>query len=184
MDEIFEVVIRPAKKEDAELLAKVVTLAIGTEQAEELYPIFLELARCEVSQYSYKNALVAEVEETVVGGVIGYDGADLSVLKEPLYPLIEKYLGRSLVIEEETSSGEFYIDSLAVLPLYKGRGIGKKLLCSIVNRAFEQGHQRVGLLVDFSNPKAEALYNSIGFKRVEQTTFLGHNMWHLQKERD
>jgi hypothetical protein len=30
------------------------------------------------------------------------------------------------------------------------------------------------------NPRAEALYQSIGFKRINPTTFLGHKMWHLQ----
>jgi ribosomal protein S18 acetylase RimI-like enzyme len=38
----------------------------------------------------------------------------------------------------------------------------------------------VGLIVDFNNPRAEALYTSLGFERVGRKNFLGHPMWHLQ----
>ena len=44
----------------------------------------------------------------------------------------------------------------------------------------EAGHEHVGLIVDFDNPRAEKLYASLGFVRMEATKFLGHDMWHMQ----
>ena len=54
------------------------------------------------------------------------------------------------------------------------------LLSAAAEKAFVAGYERVGLIVDFDNPRAEALYSSLGFERVNATTFLGHKMWHMQ----
>ena len=83
-------------------------------------------------------------------------------------------------IEDETEGGEFYLDSVAVLPNYQELGIGAKLLSTMRDKAFDEGFERVGLLVDWDNPRAEKLYNSLGFERVNETLFLGLKMWHMQ----
>ena len=164
----------------SELIAKVVTSAINSEEGYSLYPIFLELAKMEKSQYSYRNTLVAETEGKAIGAIVGYDGAKLHELRKPIFELIQQQMGKTLEIEDETSAGEFYLDSLSVLPEFRGLGIGTKLLSAMIDLAHSLGHDYVGLLVDFENPKAEKLYHKMGFQRVNPTTFLGHKMWHLQ----
>ena len=175
-----DIKIREAVAADAPLVGRVVLMALHYDDTHPLASIFAELAVREVSQYSYRNALVAEVEGTVVGAIIGYDGARLEELRKPLYELMVEKFGSVRPVEDETSAGEFYLDSLAVLPQWRGRGVGGALLSAARDRAFAAGHERVGLIVDFENPRAEALYNSLGFERVNATTFLGHDMWHLQ----
>lgn len=176
----MKITIRPAQKEDAELIAIVVTSAINTEEGNSLFPIFLELAQMEHSQYSYNNTLVAEVDGKAASAIVGYDGAKLHELRTPLLELIRQQRGESFEIEEETSAGEFYLDSIAVLPPYRGLGVGEKLLTSMIQKASKSGHTCIGLLVDEENPRAEKLYQKIGFQRKNPTTFLGHKMWHLQ----
>ena len=85
-----DLIIRPARKEDAELIAKVITMAINTDEGNQLFPVFCELASREFSQYSYHNCLVAEVDALPVGAIVGYDGARLSELREPIFELIDK----------------------------------------------------------------------------------------------
>lgn len=177
---IENIKIREAVAADAPLVGKVVLMALHYDDTHPFAPIFAELAAREVSQYSYRNALVAEVNGTVAGAIVGYDGERLKELREPLLSLVMEREGRVLEIEDETSAGEFYIDSLAVLPQFRGCGVGRALLSTARDRAFAAGFERVGLLVDFENPRAEALYRSLGFGRVNATTFLGHDMWHLQ----
>ena len=172
--------IREAVAADATLVGKVVLMALHYDETHPLAPIFAER---EVSQYSYRNALVAEVDSKVIGAIIGYDGARLDELRKPLYELMLEKFGNARQVEDETSAGEFYVDSLAVLPQWRGRGVGGALLAAARDRAFSLGHERVGLIVDFANPRAEALYNSLGFERVNATKFLGHDMWHLQAYR-
>lgn len=178
-----EIIIREATLQDAPLVAKVVLMGLHYDETHPLYDIFKELATRTDAQYSYCNALVAEVDGKPAGAIVGYDGARLYELREPLLAILRERQGREIEIEDETSAGEFYLDSLAVLPLYRGCGVGSLLLTSAAERAFAAGFERVGLIVDFDNPRAEALYSSLGFERVNPTTFLGHNMWHMQKKR-
>jgi ribosomal protein S18 acetylase RimI-like enzyme len=175
-----EITIRTAQIGDAELIATAVCMAVGYDREHPIYPVFRELAEREMTQYSYRNALVAEVDGVAAGALVGYDGARLKELREPIFPLLEKYLGEALQIEDECEAGEFYLDSLGVLPEFRGLGVGSQLLTAMRDRAFSEGHQRVGLIVDFDNPRAERLYTSLGFQRVGEKRFLGHRMWHLQ----
>lgn len=177
---IENIKIREAVAADAPLVGKVVLMALHYDDTHPFAPIFAELAARRDTQYSYCNALVAEVDGKIAGAIIGYDGARLEELRKPLFELMREKLGNVPTVEDETSAGEFYLDSLAVLPQFRGCGVGRALLSTARDRAFAAGFERVGLLVDFENPRAEALYRSLGFERVNATTFLGHDMWHLQ----
>lgn len=174
------ITIRAAVVEDAELIATAVCMAVGYDRTHPIYPVFLKLAGREVAQYSYRNALVAEVDGTAAGALVGYDGARLVELREPIFALLAEHLDTPPKIEDETEAGEFYLDSLGVLPQFRGLGVGARLLTAMRDRAFAEGHQRVGLIVDFDNPRAEKLYASLRFRRVGEKMFLGHRMWHLQ----
>jgi ribosomal protein S18 acetylase RimI-like enzyme len=142
------------------------------------------VAAATATQYSYQNALVAETEQgELVGGVVGYDGALLNVLRTGTWNVIKQHTSNVPTMTDETESGEFYLDSLAVMPNYRGHGVGEKLILKLTEKAFVEGHKKVGLIVDKDNPRAEALYTNIGFERVGEKDFLGHQMYHLQKSR-
>ena len=174
-------IIRGAKPEDAHVIARAVSMALGGDESHPLFKVFEELAKREVAQYSYRNTFVAEQNGVVMGAVVGYDGALLQVLREPIFPLIMEYLGEEMEIEDETGAGEFYVDSIAVFPEFRGLGVGRTLLQYMVENARSLGFSWVGLLVDAENPRAESLYHSLGFERVNPAVFLGHPMWHLQR---
>ena len=181
--ENIQIEIRKAQPDEAGFIALMVAMALGSDEQHWLYGVFKELAGREQSQYSYRNTLVAMVDGKTVGAIVGYDGDRLCELREPIFGLIQEYTGSSIDIEDETAAGEFYIDSFAVLPQYRGCGVGRELLVAACNRAFAAGHKKVGLIVDFNNSRAEKLYASLGFKRIEPTTFLGCKMWHMQVEK-
>ena len=178
--------IRKATKNDKSLIASVISMAIGKEQIISYcgidYNIVLEELVClDLSQYSYNNVLIAEVDGTPAGAVIGYDGAELHNLRKTTLELIHNHTEKELSITDETDASEFYLDSIAVLPEYRGMGIASKLILTMNEIATKQYNKPLGLLVDFENPKAERLYKSLGFERVEVKDFLGHKMWHLVK---
>jgi predicted GNAT family acetyltransferase len=56
-------------------------------------------------------------------------------------------------------------------------------VAAFCERAFAEGYERVGLMVDYANPNAEQLYTSLGFERIGTKVFFGHRMWHMQKTR-
>lgn len=183
-----DIVVRKATKDDAPLIANVVAMAIGDDIAraycgDNHQLVLKELVCMELSQYSYRNAIIAEVDGMPAGAAVAYDGATLSELREATLAHIFKHTGKEMIIkEDETDASEFYLDSLGVLPEYRGCGIGAKLILALKEIARTEYHKRLGLLVDFENPKAERLYLSLGFEKNEEKSFLGHKMWHMTME--
>lgn len=180
MDE-SRIIVRRAVRGDAPLIAEVVCMAVGYELSHPIYAVALSLAQRVDTQYSYRNALVAEVGGVAAGAVVGYDGARLAELRKHLYPLLKEHLGTIPHIEDETEAGEYYLDSLAVLSDYRSRGVGEVLVNAFCDRAFNEGYGRVGLIVEQHNHRAEHLYQSLGFERVGARKFLGDDMWHMQR---
>lgn len=180
MDKV-NIIVRQARLEDAAIIAEAVCMAVGYDTTHPLYPVFLELAGREVAQYSYLNALIAEVNGEIAGAIVSYDGTRLEELRKPIFSLLKQHLGSVPNIEDETEAGEYYLDSLGVRSAFRGMGVGSALLNAACDKAFSEGYERVGLIVDYDNPDAERLYTSLGFERVGTKLFLGHNMWHLQK---
>ncbi|MCM1452647.1 MAG: GNAT family N-acetyltransferase [Clostridium sp.] len=178
--------IRKGLKGDAGLIADAVAMAIGYDGAKEyvgdkFFVGLEEAAQREDTQYSYRNALVAVVGGKPVGAIVGYDGGKLKELRDASLSVIRKYQPGLVITEDETEDGEFYLDSLCVLPEYRGNGIGRRLIEAMIDKGMQEGHRRFGLLVDFENPKAEKLYVELGFKQVGCRPFIGHQMKHMQK---
>ena len=178
--------IREATAADAAIIAQSVAMAIGEESivkycGSEYLKALEEAAAVPDTQYSYMNALIAEVDGVSAGAVVGYDGAKLAPLRERTLSIVRKYNKDLTVIDEETQAGEFYIDSLAVLPQFRGNGLGEHLLKAIVQMAFAMGHECVGLMVDNTdNPGVASFYARYGFQQVGEKRFFGHQMQHLQ----
>lgn len=177
--------IREATAGDSRIVAQSVVLAMG-EATAQLYcgsdcmEVLDEIAKREDTQYSYRHALVALADDVPAGAIVGYDGGLLLPLRDRTLSVIRKYNPRLSVVDEETEAGEFYMDSIGILPEFRGCGIGGRLLLAMRERAFTSGHERVGLLVDCENHRAERLYLSLGFEPVGTKMFFGHRMRHLQ----
>ena len=183
------IITRNATREDAEIIAQVVAMAIGDECAlrnycgEDYMCVLAEIARGDATQYSWRNAIIAEIDGNVAGAVVGYDGAHLYALREGTFAVLRQSVGRVPNIVDETEPGEYYLDSVGVLPEYRGCGVGRALVEAFCDKAFAEGRPRVGLIVDYDNPVAEKLYTLLGFKRINTKPFFTHQMWHLQRER-
>ena len=87
------------------------------------------LVEREDSQYSYKNTLVALVGDRVAGISVSYDGGMLHRLRQVFIEAAKEYIGKDHSgMDDETQAGELYLDSLAVMPEYRRRGIAKLLI--------------------------------------------------------
>ncbi len=132
------------------------------------------------SQYSYRNTLVAMDGDRVAGILVSYDGGQLHALRRQFVDYAKRFLHRDHSdMDDETQAGELYLDSLAVDPDYRRRGIATRLLEASVGRAQEMGLPCVGLLVDTGNPQAERLYRACGFHYANDSSWGGHAMRHL-----
>ena len=181
--------IQVARKEQAAEIASLIMLAMTHESCrwfagpqhtlDDFHALMTRLVEREDSQYSYLNTLVAMVDDKVAGICTSYDGALLLPLRRAFIDGALEAFGIDYNgFDEETQAGELYLDSLAVFPEYRGRGIATQLIKATLQKGMEVGLP-VGLLVNEENPKAEKLYRSLGFDYANDTIWGGHDMRHL-----
>lgn len=182
--------IRPATRKQAQDIATLIMSAMNHDccrnfagpnhTLNDFHSMMTELVETEESLYSYRNTLVAITPQGTVAGICtAYDGKDFLRLRAAFVEAARTHLERDFSnMPEETTAGEYYIDSLAVKPEYQGQGIASALLKAMIDK--ESSRQPVALLVDLGNPLAEKLYTRLGFRVVGQTTWAGHAMHHMQ----
>ena len=119
------------------------------------------------TQYSYTNTLVAEVDGEIAGIMITVDGAIYRMQRERMFPQLKDLFNTAFgpgweEMEDEAQTGELYVDSIAVFPAYRHRGIGTTLLSHAQQRAKELNIPLVTLAVEPTN-SAKLLYQELGF---------------------
>lgn len=83
----------------------------------------------------------------------------------PLAALRTAWRGlRAEAVIRPPAKGVAFIYQLAVKPGQQGRGYGRQLVSELTARAQQQGYRRVGLNVAQTNPRAQALYEALGFR--------------------
>lgn len=164
-------------------------LAGKSHTLDDFYQMMLQLVLMDDSQYSWRNAFVAVDDEAtdgnveyapVAGAIVGYDGSMLHHLRRRFQEASLRCLQMDYSsMDDETQPGEFYIDSLAVYPEYRKRGIASMLLEKMKQHAASL-QLPAALLVDKGNPTAERLYTSLGFEYCDDAMWGGHEMKHLK----
>ena len=188
---MYKITIQPAIREEAESSAQLIMTAmtdecclffIGENQTlDDFKQAMICLVNDEQSQYSYTNTLVAVHNKDVVGICLSYDGKDLRFLRSKFIEIAKVRFNRDFAdMNDETQEGELYVDSLAVKKSFREKGIAQKLLKATIEKARNLHINHVGLLVDCNNPLAEKLYSKVGFQYVNDSSWGGHSMKHLQ----
>ena len=186
----MNVTIRQARKGEASQIAELFMLAWPVDEilesngltAEQLHESITLIAASEKTIYSYENTIVAEIDGKVVGAMCAYDGADYQKLKQPIVDVLGPDCGFAKM--KETEDGEFYLDSVGVLPEYRGRGIASRIIEAQCERAASLGHKVAGLIVDVNKPQVEYLYTRLGFTYLDDKDFFGHTMKHMVRKLD
>ncbi|MCI1741204.1 MAG: GNAT family N-acetyltransferase [Prevotella sp.] len=185
--------IRKGKIAEKDIIASLIMEAMDADccqflagpkhSLQEFHQLISQLVAEEETLYSYQNALVAvDDEDQVIGACISYDGADFRRLRIPFIRQSENYFGMDhSTMKEETQAGELYVDSLCVTKRFRHHGVATALLKATIEKAYQLGIKKVGLLVDKGNPRAEKLYHSMGFQYAGETSWAGHPMKHLVK---
>ena len=182
--------IREATKAQAADIAKLIMMAMTDDCClhfcgeghglDDFRRMMVSLVEREDSQYSYRNTLVAMDGDKVVGISVSYDGGRLHELRCAFIEAAKRHIGKDHSgMDDETQAGELYLDSLAVLPEYRRKGIALRLLGATKEKADNMGLPCVGLLVDKKNPAGEALYVAAGFRYANDNQWGGHPMKHL-----
>ncbi|MTV81854.1 GNAT family N-acetyltransferase [Secundilactobacillus folii] len=185
------ITIREANQDDAGQIAPLIGLIFDEMQLEELddvpEPDLEKVITMAYRTHSYLSGdattVVAEADGQVVGVAFGYPGEKEARVDEVLRRLSDKSAAfeTPFEAESETDGGEWYLDSIAVSPDYQGHGIGKRLLAALPAYVHRDDENVMGLIVDFDNPGAMALYERVGFEVVGTKMVGDHQYYHMQR---
>ncbi len=203
-------IIRNAVPSDGEFIARNVLAGMGYEVfGDEGSEIELASARLSVRDavrvfgevcsrpdtlYSFARTRIACVDGKAAGSLTAYPGDDYLKLRKLTWGLLDAAFAKcavsaspeqagSLSSAPECRPGEFYLDSLAVLPEYRRMSfeyagsadrIGHLLMLDGIEVARREGFPRISLIVDKTKPRLNAYYSAIGFRPDGEVLFFGH----------
>lgn len=168
---------RNASVDDALFIARGFHMAMLYDDAseEQISNFARNICVREDVLYSWCNTIIAEVDGKCAGMLTAYDGRYYHDMRIRTMSLVKQHLGVEFPgMEDEAVAGEYYLDSLAVMHEYRGRGIGRRLL----KQGIENGKALsldVTLAVDPINDRAKKLYQSLGFKPSGTLFIFGHD---------
>lgn len=123
--------------------------------------------------YSYRNARIACVDGTPIGCLVSYDGATYAAAREKTFRIFEEEGHTMPPTEMETGPGEWYLDSMAILPAFRGYGIGLHLMQDTIRLAAKAGARRIALIAEMSKPRLQAYYAELGFRQERELDAFG-----------
>ena len=182
--EDMDTLIRAATKEDAAFVAANVMRSVGNEAPSPLWiDTMTEICTHEDTLYSYRHSCILEVGGELAGSLTAYDGAIYAKARALTFGLFSARTGNSPVQADfETGSGEFYLDSLGLLPQFRGHGLGKLLIRDALDRAYARGFRLATLIVETDHPRLIAYYTSTGFHEASRLNFLGETYIKMAQE--
>ncbi len=181
--------LRKARPSDASFIADVVLAAMGYDifnpevlssgdtpfgTLSAVHNALVKVCSKEDTLYSWKNTCIATYCGKVAGALVSYDGAGYGEAADRTFSLMARLMNTEKPTPgEETGPGEYYLDSLAVHPDYRGCSIGSILMQNSLDEAQALGYTRVTLIVDKHKPYLHDLYGRLGFADEAEVTFFG-----------
>lgn len=166
--------IRKAKEEDAEFVAWTVLTALdmGTSDLKKATEVCLD----NYGLYSWNNALIAEDNGRAIGCIISYPGDKYLPFREYTWPKLWTDIDPGLMknTPQETMPGEYYLDSMAIIPECRGHDTGKKLMLAAIANGKELGYDTFALIVDVDKPHLRDYYTQLGFRDSSPIQFFTH----------
>lgn len=139
-------------------------------------PILSNLVERSHNRFSHQYVWVAELKGHVIGAAVLIPAEDLSNqgdTQSVLAPgrriwvaLVRRFL-LNAILRHDYPPGTVYIGNLAVHADYRGNGIGTQLLKHCIASAESHQAPSIFISVDIDNPRAQSLYESLGFCPIQ-----------------
>ena len=163
------IALRAALPSDAERLAELVNYAgeglplyLWSKMAEpgqDAWDVGHQRARRDEGSFSWRNAIIAELDDEVAGCLVGYA---IPTEPEPIDPDLPAMFV-PLQELENFAPDTWYVNVLATLPRCRGRGVGSHLVEHAADIARSEGLLGLSLIVSDANEGARRLYERLGF---------------------
>ncbi|MFP4694188.1 MAG: GNAT family N-acetyltransferase [Halothece sp.] len=130
------------------------------------------------NRFSYQYIRVAQIQNQVVGIAVIIPAekleseADLKILsfRQKLRLTLVTRLILPFILQSDYPQGSFYLGNLAVNSQYRNQGIGRQLLLNCIDEVatISTSPTSIYISVDINNPRAQKLYESMGFQLVKK----------------
>ena len=170
---------RAAKKEDCRAIAELYSISSDgvadyiwtklAEDGENIYDVGQRRYENEDSAFSYKNCIIVEKDKKIIGMLVAFPMiCDGSVSDDPVLAPYSR-------LEADNS---FYICGVALLPEYRGLGVGTELMQLAEQQAKIRKFNTLSLVVFEENTGALRLYEKLGYKEVQREKIVPHPLIH------
>lgn len=126
--------------------------------------------------FSYENCLVADDDGATIGMINAFaiaEPTDPAALEED--PVLRPYA-------ELEAVDSLYVSGVALLPSYRGQGIGTRMMLAMRERARGEGLARLSLIAFAQNPASIRLYERLGYAVVDRRAVVPHPLIHYTGE--
>jgi ribosomal protein S18 acetylase RimI-like enzyme len=113
--------------------------------------------------------MMATCEDEVVGMLVAFPMEPSDETDDAIDPVLLPYYRL-----EET--GSYYICGVAVLPGFRGKGIGSRFMAMAEKHALEKGLEKTSLIVFEKNVPARALYERLGYQEQKREQVVSHEL--------
>jgi len=181
----MDITIKEATIDDCEFVARGICMALHKEPDGKMCREIAKICQRHDVLYSYKHTLIAWAADTPVGLCLCYDGGRYHEMRGITIALFETLMGNDPDheqmdldnAEDEAIAGEYYMDSLAVMPGWRRQGIGFQLMQAQISKAKNLGFTKATLLVDPENGEAQRMYKRLGFIEDTEVYAFGQTFW-------
>ncbi|MSN96993.1 GNAT family N-acetyltransferase [Campylobacter sp. FMV-PI01] len=140
----------------------------GTNDKILKFDLYKKFFRAKNNRLSHENVFIYENEMgEICGAICLYNGYDSDFLDLVFNQRLKSIKAKNL-IKKECEDDEFYIDSVAVLPKFRGLGYFKDMMNYAILKAKNLGFKKVSLITQTPN-----YYTNFGFKVVKNDVFYG-----------
>lgn len=175
----MDIEIKNASESDANVVAWIVMAALDIY--DDVPEKILNVCNDKNTLYSWENTRIVYVDGKIAGGLISYPGAKYQTFRDNTWTRCwdesEEYLDS---IPQECSTEEYYLDSMALLPEFRGNGLGRALILDAVEKARELGYTNITLLANKHKDGLVNYYKKIGFEIYGSMIYFEHDYWKMR----
>ncbi|BDM83316.1 GNAT family N-acetyltransferase [Acaryochloris marina] len=175
------VTFRPAEKADCRTIAELYSISsdgvadyIWTQLAapdEDILDVGQRRYERENTLFSFQNCTLAMINDAIAGMIVAFP----MIVDEDAEPEEDPVLAPFSKLEADNT---YYICGIALLPDYRGQGIGTQLLKLAETQAVEKGFGKLSLIVFEENVGAKHLYDRLGYQEIAREEIVAHPLIH------
>ncbi|WP_461481132.1 GNAT family N-acetyltransferase [Porticoccus sp.] len=166
---------RAAKKEDCRTIAALYSISSDgvadyiwsklSEAGENILDVGQRRYEQEESVFSYKNCIIAERDKKIVGMLVAFPmKSDGEIAEDPVLAPYRKL----------EANNSFYVCGVALMPEYRGQGIGSELMKLAEQQARMRKFHTLSLVVFEQNIRAMKLYQQLGYREIQREKIVPH----------